>query len=170
MSSADPTKHKLHRCEKNKALSCFSCFKALASLRIRNETARAKQQAACACIPVGFGYEKASISLCAGIRQQAVLGKRDTEVFCIVMTHHPSPSGSGKFCTVIYLPVPQFPRCLPGQHRVAVTVRTVNTASNIIWLFHLILFREENRRFSLPRGHLKLRVKCCCHSAITLWK
>lgn len=44
MSSADPSKHKLHRCEKNKALSSFSCFKALASLRIRNETARAEQQ------------------------------------------------------------------------------------------------------------------------------
>lgn len=170
MSSVDPTKRKLHQREKNKALSYFSCFKALASLRIRNETARAKQKAACACIPVGFGYEKASISPCAGIRRQAVLGKRDTEVFWIVMTHQHSLSGSEKFCMVIYLPVPQFPVCLPGQHRVAVTLRTVNTARNILWLFHFILFREENRRLPLPWGHLKLRVKCCCCSGTTLWK
>lgn len=44
MSSVDPSKHRLHWCEKNKALSSFSCFKALASLRIRNETARAERQ------------------------------------------------------------------------------------------------------------------------------
>jgi len=44
MFSVDLSKHGLHWCEKNKAVSSFSCFKALASLRVRNETARAEQQ------------------------------------------------------------------------------------------------------------------------------
>lgn len=62
-SSVDLPKHRLPHC-KNKALSSFSCFKALASLRIRNETARAEQQPVPAFQWALDGRE--SLSPCAG--------------------------------------------------------------------------------------------------------
>lgn len=173
MSSADLSKHRVHQCEKNKALSSFSCFKALASLRARNETARAKQQPVPAfqqaldtrkpLSPCALAYggrqfwEKQTLSYFAWkwLTIPACVWARE-----ILYGHPPVP--------------PCFPGCLPGQHSLAQspTLLFVNTNSNLLWLSHLTLFGEEHRRVPLSQEHLKLSAsaKCCCHPITPLWK
>lgn len=67
--------------------------------------------AACACIPVGFGQEKGSVSLC-WLWQQAILGKRHTELF---LHDNDSPAqpepGLGKLCKVTHLSLLTSPLC-----------------------------------------------------------